>query len=121
LRVLENLFRRHDAGLDDVLVVINIVDEHVQRAYTLYQSCFHLFPFLRCNHAGNDVEWNDALGAGFIAVHGECNADAAEDQVGFGTFARDGFRRLRGKPRLQTRGNVHDSSSCHPHTSHRKN
>ena len=36
-----------------------------------------------------------SLGAGIIAVHGKGDADAVEHQVGFGTFARQGLRRLR--------------------------
>jgi hypothetical protein len=45
--------------------------------------------------ARDDVEGDQALGAGIVAIDGEGDADAAEDQVGLGTFAGDGLGRLR--------------------------
>ncbi|MNN01809.1 hypothetical protein D3C81_1144370 [compost metagenome] len=98
LRIAEDLLRRDDAGLDDILVVVNIVDEHIQRAYPLHQAGFHVRPFTGGNHARDDVERNDTFGAGFIAVDGEGNANAAEDKVGFRSLAGYGLGRLGRQP-----------------------
>jgi hypothetical protein len=45
LGVLVDLLGRDDAGLDDVLLVIDVVDEHVQRLDALDQPGLQLLPF----------------------------------------------------------------------------
>ena len=98
LGIVQDLLGRHNAGLDDVLVMIDVMNEHVERLDPLRQTSFELRPFGCGNDAGDDVEGDQALGAGIVAIHGKGDADAAEDQVGFGPFAGNRLRRLFGEP-----------------------
>ena len=86
LRVAEHLLGRHDAGLEDLLVVVDVVDEAVQRRDALAQAALHLAPLVRRDHARDQVERDQPLGAGAVlvlgAVDGEGDADAAEDHLG---------------------------------------
>jgi hypothetical protein len=47
LGVLVDLLGRDDAGLDDVLVVIDVVHEHVQRLHALHQAGLQRRPLVR--------------------------------------------------------------------------
>jgi hypothetical protein len=86
LRVLGHLLLRHDAGLDDLLPVVDVVDEAVERMDALAQPGFHLLPFAFGDDARDHVERNQPLGAGAVlvlgAVDGERDADSAEHQLG---------------------------------------
>ena len=78
----QHLRRRHDAGLDDVLLVINIVDKHIERAYALRAACFENAPFIGRNDARNDVKRNHALDVARFAVNREGNAFAVKHRQG---------------------------------------
>ena len=86
LRVLQHLLLRHDAGLDDRLLVVDVVHEAVERVDALAQPGFELLPFALGNDARDHVERNQPLGAGAVfvlgAVDGEGDADAAKHQFG---------------------------------------
>ena len=86
LRVLEDLLGGDQAGLEDVLPVVDVVDEAVERRDPLGQPLFHLRPLMGRNHAGNQVEGDQALGARAVfvlgAIHRESDADPAEDHLG---------------------------------------
>ena len=73
-------------GADDLLLVVDVVDEAVQRRHALRQALLHLGPLVRRDHARDQVERDQALGAGAVlvlrAVDGEGDADAAEDHLG---------------------------------------
>jgi hypothetical protein len=83
LRVVQDLLGRDDAGLDDFLVVVDVVQEAVERRDALHQALFHAGPLVGGNDARDEVERNEPLGAGAVlvlgAVHREGDADAAED------------------------------------------
>ena len=83
LRVLEDLVGRDVAGLDDFLVVVDVVDEAVERRHPLHQTGLHALPLVRGNHARDQIEGDQPLGAGAVfvlgAVDGESDADTAED------------------------------------------
>jgi hypothetical protein len=64
-------------------------------ALTRWTSPLPAWPIRPWDDARDDVEGDQALGAGIVAIDGEGDADAAEDQVGLGTFAGDGLGRLR--------------------------
>ena len=95
LRITENLLGRYYARLDDVLLVIDVMDEHVERLHPLRQASLQLRPFGRRNNARDDVKRDQAFGAGVVAIDGEGNADAAKDQIGFHSLARYGLCWLR--------------------------
>jgi len=91
LRVAQDLLGRHMARLDDLLAVIDVVDETVQRAHPLRQALFHLGPFVRRDDARDQVERDQAFVARVLrvrffvlgAVHGEGDAHPAKDHLGF--------------------------------------
>ncbi len=93
-RVLENQVIGDDVGAQDLAAVIDVAQEHVQRADPLLQAPFEQRPFLRRQDAGNDIERNQALGRFRLAVDGEGDADAAEQQFGFLAAI---FQRVRGR------------------------
>ncbi len=47
LGVAEHLVGRDDAGLEDLLAVVDVVDEPVERGDALAQAALHLAPFVR--------------------------------------------------------------------------
>jgi len=98
LRVAENLFSGNHARFENLLVVVNVMDEGVEGADALLQAGFEPNPFFERQDAGYDVEGDEALGAFVLAVHGEGDADAMEQGVGFGALLRQSFRGLVGEP-----------------------
>ncbi|MDT4872097.1 hypothetical protein FQZ97_1072640 [compost metagenome] len=83
LGVVQDLLGRNDAGLDDVLVVVDVVQEAVERGDALHQPLFHALPLVGGNDPGQQVERDQPLGAGAVlvlgAVHREGDADPAEN------------------------------------------
>ncbi len=101
LGILVDLLGGDDAGLDDVLVVVDVVHEHVQRLHALDQAGLQGAPFVRGDDARDRIERDQALGAGIVAIHGEGDADSPERQVRFGALALDVFGRLALQPALE--------------------
>ncbi len=95
-----------DAGLQDLLVVIDVVDEAVERGHALAQATLHLAPFVGRDDARDQVERNQPLGAAVAAagvvvlraVDGESDADAAKDDFGFLAPGPHHLRRLFREP-----------------------
>ena len=98
LRVAENLFSGNHARFENLLVVVNVVDEGVERADALLEAGLEPNPFFERQDAGHDVEGDQALGAFVLAVHGEGDADAMEEGVGLGALLCESFGRLVGEP-----------------------
>lgn len=96
--VAQHLVRRDDPGLDDALVVIDIGKEHVQRIDALDAAAFDHGPFTGGDAARDDIEGDQALGVLFIAVEGEGDPGAVEEQIGFATPLGQQFRRRIGQP-----------------------
>jgi len=61
--------------------VIDIAQKGVQRAHTLASACRHDLPFVGIEDAGNDVEGDQALDAVVVTMHGEGDAETAEQRV----------------------------------------
>ncbi len=78
------------AGFDDFLAVIDVVQEHVQRADPLEQAGLQLAPLGSGQDAWNDIEGDQALGAGRAAIDREGDAQALEEQVGLLTLRLEG-------------------------------
>ena len=97
LGVVLNLLARHNARLDDLLVVVNVVDESVERRDALHQPFLHAGPLVRGNDAGNQVKRNQPLGASarlvLFTIDGKGNAHASKDH--FGLFAPFGHHVAR--------------------------
>jgi formyl-CoA transferase len=54
------------------------VQKEIERLHALPQTGFEHAPFIAGNDARNHVEGNQPLGAGEVAIHRECYADAPE-------------------------------------------
>src|SRR5689334_7441315 len=74
--------RWNDPILQNLLVVVDIVDERVQRVHALAQSPFDGNPLVRSDDAGNNVERKDLFRAGFVPV--DVERDAHPEQRLFG-------------------------------------
>ena len=104
LCVVQDLIGRNDAGTDDVLIVVDVVDEAVQGGDPLDQAFFHRLPFVRRDDARNQVKGDQALGACTVFVLGAIDrkgdADAAEDHLCFFTPGFHHLGRLSCQPTL---------------------
>ena len=72
---------RDDAFVQDALIVVDIVDEHVQRLNALLETSFQPVPLLGAYYTRHHVEWQDALTSSGVAVNVE--RDAHQHQVAF--------------------------------------
>ena len=94
----EHLLGGHYARLENFLLVINVVQEAVQRVGALAQAARELIPLGARNDARDGVERNQALGTGVVAVDGEGDADAVEQQIGFAALLGHALGRRFGEP-----------------------
>jgi hypothetical protein len=92
-RILEDQVVRDDPGAENVAAVIDVPEEHVERAHALAKPPFQQRPFLRRKDARNHVKGDQPfLGLG-IAIDREGDADPAKQQLGFLAAIFEGFRR----------------------------
>ncbi len=92
-RISEDEFFRHDAGAQNLALVISVVQIGVQRFHALLKAARELLPFAAIENARNDVEGDQALGGSGFAIDRKRDADAAEDELGFlATIVEDVFR-----------------------------
>ena len=74
-------------------VVVDVVQEAVQRLDALHEALGERVPFRLRDDARDGVEGDQPLGAGLVAVHREGDADAVEQQVGLAPLLADAARR----------------------------
>ena len=80
-----DLFRRDHTGIQNLLLVVDVVNEGVERVRTLaVSSRARAASIHRAAVRRHDVERDQTLGAFVLAVHGEGDADAMEQGVGLG-------------------------------------
>ena len=77
----EHQFRRNQAGAQDFLVVVDVVEEGVEGVDALDHPGFDDRPFVGRDDPRHDVERDQALDAAFLAVDVEGDADGAEQRV----------------------------------------
>src|ERR1035437_9513154 len=65
----ENDLTRHDAVVEDLLLVVKVIDEQVQRVNALLETLFQPAPLDRRDNARHNVEREDLLHARLLAVH----------------------------------------------------
>ena len=94
----EHLLGRDHAGLEDLLLVVDVVQEPVERRHALLQALREHFPFGVGNDARDRVERDQPLGAGLVAIDRESNADAVEQQVRFAALLGHPLGRHAGQP-----------------------
>ena len=98
LGIAQNLFRRNDARLQNVLIVIDIVQKFVEGGDALHQAGLQLGPLGGIDDPRNNVERDQPFFSGVVAVHRKGDPHALEDQFGLRSFLRDHLGRLRAKP-----------------------
>ncbi|MNG98314.1 hypothetical protein D3C79_574520 [compost metagenome] len=98
LVVGQDLLGRDDPGADDALVVVQVSQKQVQRLDPLNAAPLHHPPFTGGNTARNRIEGNQPLGALLVAIEGEGDAGAVEQQVGFTSTLGQQLRRGFGQP-----------------------
>ena len=99
LCVAQDQLRRDHAGAEDLLAVVDVAEECIERAHSLAQAGLEPLPVLGRQDARHDVERDQSFRALVLAVDGERDADAMEEGVGFGTATRQPVGRLRAQPR----------------------
>ena len=95
--LLSDLLGRNDAGLEDLLVVVDVVQEAVERRDALPQARFQLAPLVGRDDARDRGRTGSAArcrAARPCAVDGEGDADAAEDHLGLFAPRRASPRRV---------------------------
>src|SRR5258708_7762011 len=75
-------FEWHDLVLDDLLAVINVVQEKVERLDALLEPGLQNFPFADVNDAGDGVKREDLLGSFLAAVDRKGHAPLKEPELG---------------------------------------
>ena len=80
--IVQHQCRRDAAGLEDMLLVVDVIEEGVDGAHALADACPHRLPLLGIEDARDDVEGNQPLDPLLAAVDGEGDPQPAEDQVG---------------------------------------
>ena len=77
----EDVVGRDDAVLEDLLLVVDVVQEEIERGDALDQSLFDGLPFGVGNDARHEVEREDPLGPLIVIVDREGDATPHEGQV----------------------------------------
>src|SRR6218665_1317282 len=90
------------AGAEDVLGVVDMVDEAVQRRAPLHQPLLQAAPLVGRDDAGDQVERDQAFAARAVLVLGatdaEVDAHAPENHLGLGPAGLHQIRRLLAQP-----------------------
>ena len=80
--VEQHELRRHEAGLEDLLIVIDVVEKDVDRLDPLDAAPLDQVPFRAVENARDEVEGNQPLGRAAFAIDGEGDAEPAEQLFG---------------------------------------
>ncbi len=81
---LEDQLLRDDALAEDAAVVVDVVEEEVERLDALEQTGFERLPFRGGDRPRDEVEGENLLDAAAIGIDGEGDALIDEDEVGAG-------------------------------------
>ena len=96
LGIIQHLLARNHACFQDMLIVIDVVQEHVERLDTLLETLLQARPFMRRKNPGHDVKRDRALGAVVVAVDRKRNAHTPKDELGLvASRAQSLFRLVR--------------------------
>src|SRR4029079_5703145 len=68
----------NEARLHDLLVVIDVVEEHIDRFDALDAAALHQLPFSPIENAGNEIEGDQALGRAGFTIDREGDTPAAK-------------------------------------------
>ena len=81
--ILDVIPRNHPV-LEDLLVVVDVVQEQVERDNPLGEAGLEVFPLIASDHAGHRIERKDPLGPAVVVVNVEGDAVAEEIQLRIG-------------------------------------
>jgi hypothetical protein len=98
LFVLQHPFGRDLAGTQDFLVVVDVVQESVQRHDARAQAGCHRLPFGSWNDVRQHVEKDQPFLAGLFPVYGEGDADPMKQDLRRAAHLLDPLRRGPGNP-----------------------
>ncbi len=98
----EHELSRDEVGTQDALLVIDVVQEQVERPDALLEPAFDPRPFLRGHDPRDEIERHRLLGAARILVHREGDPLRLERQLGRTLALLD----IRGAERRQAAGEV---------------
>jgi hypothetical protein len=90
------------AGLHDLLVVVNVVQEHVQRTHPLLDALGQALPFPVVDDPRHEVERDQPLGRLRLAIDGESDAGAPEEALGLAGLLDQQFGVLLAVPGMET-------------------
>ena len=96
LRIAKHLLGRHDASTHNILFVIDVVNEQIERLHALTQPLLQGLPFGSRDDARDDVKRNQPFSTRFAAIDREGDTNPAEHQIGFDTFTSDDVSGLFG-------------------------
>ena len=99
-RVAQNVTSGDHAFANDALVVVNVVQEKIERAHPLLESERELAPFLGAQNARHDVERNEPLGSAGFAVDVERDSDSLKGEIGLAPFLGEDLGLGLGEPAL---------------------
>ena len=94
---------RHAAGAQDLLAVIDVVEEGVERLHALLDALRQPAPFGAGDDARHDVERDQPLGRFLLAIDGEGDAGLAEHALGIAHLLGQPRRILRLQPAIVSR------------------
>ena len=77
----EDEIGRHDPGLEDLLAVVDVGEEEVERAQPLHEAALDHLPLVGRDDPRDEVEREDAVGARVVAVDREADALGEEERV----------------------------------------
>jgi hypothetical protein len=80
--IAEHERARHHAVLQDALLMIDVVEEEVERGDALDHARLDVLPLRRRQHARDHVEWQDAVDSVLLGIDGE--GDAQIEQLVLG-------------------------------------
>jgi hypothetical protein len=83
------------AGMDDFVIVVNIMQKMIQSANALFESGLQLRPLSGGYHPRNHVKRNETLGTRIISVDREGDSDPAKGKIGLGSFLNQPVGGLR--------------------------
>ena len=92
-RVEQHEVRRHEPCLDDLLVVIDVVEEDVDRLHPLDAAALDKLPFGAVEDTRDQVEGDQPLGRAAVGIDGEGDAEAAEQLLGGDLLGDERFDR----------------------------
>ena len=81
--VLQDDMRRNALGPQDLLAMIEVVGEGIERPHALFDARRQLPPLVGREHPGNDVKGDQPFGRFIAAVDGESDALPPEYPLGF--------------------------------------